>query len=480
MSQLGLSEPDLVQSICRECFYDFVKEFWETIIPEPPVWNWHIEYLCDELQVVAERVFRYQPKEYDVAINVPPGSTKSTLCSIMYPAWIWSRMPTARVISASYEHILALTFARRSRDIVQSEKWQHTFGRLQMKDDQNAKGFYENEKGGDRKAVGSEGQIMGSHGHFIIVDDPINPRVAVSETELQNINYWMDETLPSRKVDKAITPTILIMQRLHEDDPTGHLLKKNPQGVKHICLPCDDGWDVKPARLKLRYREQDGLLDPRRLSFDICSQMLRDLGELGYAGQMGQAPAPRGGGMFKVDRVHIDVPPIRSNFVRICRYWDKAATTAKENPGAAKTAGVLMGVDKQKRVWVLNVVRGMWDTGQRESIIKSVAGSDTPEILIGIEQEPGSGGKDSAKSTIANLAGYRVGANRPTGDKVLRADAFSIQVNAGNVYVPQGAAWWEDYRHEMQHFPNSTFKDQIDASSGAFSVITGRIKVGAL
>ena len=72
--------------LCKEEFFYFVKTFWDTIISEEPVWNWHIEYLCNEIQEMAERVFEGKPKEYDLIINISPGSTKSTICSRMFPA----------------------------------------------------------------------------------------------------------------------------------------------------------------------------------------------------------------------------------------------------------------------------------------------------------------------------------------------------------------------------------------------------------
>ena len=494
MSQVNLSEADLLQSITRESFYEFVREFWDTLIQEEPVWNWHIEYLCDELQVVAERVIAGKAKEYDLIINIPPGTTKSTICSQMFPSWVWTKMAWARFIAASYEHNLALNFARRSRDIVESEKYQAAYKfkkvddliipvspmdqegeSMALKDDQNAKGHYENIFTGDRKSVGAGGNITGSHGHFILVDDPINPKEAVSEAGLKNVNRWMSETLPSRKVDKAVTPTILIMQRLHQDDPTGHLLAKGRGNIKHICLPCDTSYDIKPARLKLKYvkpeGEEHGLLDPVRLSRAVLDEQRADLGEYGYAGQYGQSPVPLGGGMFKIDKINIDIPPLPIEFVVIVRYWDKAGT---KNAGA-HTAGVLMGIDQLKRFWVLDVVRGQWDSGTRERIIKQTAQNDAQhyegKVIVGLEQEGGSGGKESAENTVINLRGYTVRVDRPVGDKVTRADPYSVQVNIGNVYVPKGAEWWDAYRSELQFFPFSKYKDQVDASSGAFALV---------
>ena len=475
MQPAQLAEHDLTQSICRESFYEFVKEFWDTIIPERPVWNWHIEFLCDELQVVAERVFAGRPKAYDLIINISPGTTKSTLVSILYPAWIWTRMPTARMISGSYEQLLSLNFARKSRDVVKDEKYQAAFGPTLMRGDQDTKGFYENEDGGDRKAIGAGGNITGSHGHFILIDDPINPKEAVSPPGLKAINEWMDETLPSRKVDKAVTPTILVMQRLHQDDPTGHMLSKMEKAgrIRHICLPADDSYEIKPASLKARY--VDGLMDPKRLSRAILEEQRAALGEYGYAGQYGQSPVPRGGGMFQTERILADSPP-RHWAIRV-RFWDKAGTKG----GGAYTVGTLMGLDLQGRFWILDVIRHQLDSSSREALIRQTAEIDGVDIIVGVEQEPGSGGKESAENTVRNLRGFRVRVDRPTGDKVMRADPFSVQVNAGNVSIQKGAPWAREYLSELRFFPFGTYKDQVDSSSAAFALCNAqRRKVGAL
>ncbi len=116
---LEIDEYDLVASICRESFFDFVKEFWEEVIADTPVWNWHIPYLCGRLQRVAERVFEGKKREKNLVINIPPGTTKSTICSVMYPAWIWTRMPHARIIGASYSLLpVASDLSRKNRDII--------------------------------------------------------------------------------------------------------------------------------------------------------------------------------------------------------------------------------------------------------------------------------------------------------------------------------------------------------------------------
>jgi len=284
----------------------------------------------------------------------------------------------------------------------------------------------------------------------------------------------MTDTLATRKVEKAIVPTILIMQRLHQNDPTGFILDRtNGKGIKHICIPAEITDNVQPPELVKFY--QDGLMNPIRLSRSVLEES-RANGEYQYSGQFLQSPVPLGGGMFHpAELVYHKRIPKFTKFVKKVRYWDKAGTAG----GGAYTAGVLMGLDTKGAFWILDVRRGQWASNEREKIIKSTAILDTGNVVVGVEQEPGSGGKESAEATARNLAGFRVVLDRPTGDKALRADPFSVQVNCGNVNILMGE-WNHAFLDEMTYFPLSTYKDQIDAASGAFNRLATRKVVGGL
>ena len=466
--QIRLNEDDLVSSICKESFFEFVKEFWDVVIPETYIDNWHIEYLCNELQVDCERLFLSQPRLHDIVINISPGSTKSTIVSVLLPAWAWIRFPTCRSICGSHGASLALDLSRKSRMVVKSEKYQRIFSNIRLNRDQDSKSYFVNSKGGFRFCVGTGGSVVGMHAHLLIVDDPIDPQGAISEAELLSANKWMDETLATRKVDKEISLTILIMQRLHQNDCTANMLKKTDK-IKHICLPAEDSEHVKPEALKAFYNDDgDGnrLMDTTRLTKKTLDECKKKLGQYGFAGQFGQYPVPPGGGMFKTDRITITEPPRldQPNLwdQRFVRSWDKAST----QDGGCYTAGVKMGLDSKKRLWVLNVKHGQWGTDIREAVTKQTARMDGYDTDIMLEQEPGSGGKDSALATARNLMGYRVIIERPTGNKIYRADPLSVQVNNGNVFMAPGE-WNQDFLDEMRFFPLSTYKDQIDAASAA-------------
>ena len=171
--------------------------------------------------------------------------------------------------------------------------------------------------------------------------------------------------------------------------------------------------------------------------------------------------------MFHVDKFTFETIPPRKWKMRM-RYWDKAATKGS----GTHTVGVLMGKGEDDTFWVLDVVRGQWDTGTRERMIKLTAETDGIDVFVGVEQEPGASGKESAQATAKNLAGFKVRLDRPSGEKSERADPFSSQVNAGNVTLLKGP-WNHDYIQELRYFSaeNTKGKDQVDASSGAFKFV---------
>ncbi len=474
---VAFNEYQLVADVTRSDYYEFLKEMWEVINPEPLKLNWHIEFLCEELQKVMERVFLGLPKLYDLVINISPGTTKSSAASVFLTPWIWSRMPHCRVINGSHTQELVLDLSRKSRDVVLSEKYQTCFPHIQLREDQNTKGYFANTKGGFRFSCTVGGKTpTGMHAHAHIVDDPIDPAKALSDLETNTANSWLDETLSTRKVDKAVTPLILIAQRLAQNDPPGYYLSKKGKKIRHINIPAEVTENISPPELRRFYR--DGLMDPERLSREVLDEY-KTQGDYFYAGQFLQEPVPPGGGMFKTDRIHMESSaPEHSHFRKIVRYWDKAGSSKK---GAAWTVGVKMGVTKDiiPQYWLLDVIRFREESAQREKKIKDTAYADGPDVWIGIEQEGGSGGKESAENTIARLGGYRCKINIPRGDKEWRADPFSTQVNAGNVHMLR-AFWNKEFLEEVKYFPHSRFKDQVDASSGAFSLLFKlRRRVGA-
>ena len=464
-----------MRKMTQDSLYYFFNYFWDEYSKEDLKNNWHIEYITTELQEMAERVSLGLPKKYDLIINLPPGMSKTAMSTIMLPAWCWSKWYWMRFITASYTSGLSLESAEYSRDVIKSQKFRYLFPEIEIKQDKDTKTNYRVVKkerggriisGGNRFSTSVGGTLMGFHANIIILDDPIDPERANVESLLEQANRWIGQTLSTRKVDKRVTPIILIQQRLHQNDPTGNILYNRPDTIKYISLPGEIKnyrSQVSPEYLAKKYR--NNLLDPERLDWGVLKSLEQELGQYGYAGQIGQKPVPPGGGMFKTEAFqYIDEMPNPINVIRTIRYWDKAGTQG----GGAYTVGVKMHQVRNGTWVVSDVKRGQWASSQREQIIRATAEADGRGVEIWVEMEPGSGGKESAENTIRNLAGFSVYSDKPTGDKAKRADPYSVQVNNGNIQLLRGN-WNKDFVDEHQFFPYSTYKDQIDAAAGGWN-----------
>jgi predicted phage terminase large subunit-like protein len=210
----------------------------------------------------------------------------------------------------------------------------------------------------------------------------------------------------------------------------------------------------------------NGLLDSVRFNHAFLEGQRKKLGEYAYACQYDQSPIPRGQECFDTSKIKCRNAPPYDSFVQLCRFWDKSAGVSKGD----YTAGVLLGRMQDNTFWVLDVIRGRWNSFARETVMKETAERAGEAVLIGLEKERGSGGVHSRSISIRNLAGFSVKTAPITGSKEQRADAFSTQVNAGNVYC-QVASWNKEYLEELQYFPFGTHDDQVDASAGAFKFV---------
>jgi predicted phage terminase large subunit-like protein len=476
----ALKNPHAVtRELNNRSLYHFLQHFWSSCSAHTFSPNWHIEYICKELEQVAEQAGAKLPRLHDTIINIPPGSTKTLTCSIMFPAWCWTKWPWMRFITASYSAQLALESADYCRDLVKSDAFQRLYPDIRIKEDKDTKSNFKivytangrQFSSGGRYSTSVGATIMGFHGDILIIDDPLNPTQAASEIQLKIANDWMEQSLPTRKTNKDNTPTILIQQRLHQDDPTGHWLAKQKENIRHISLPGEIRnykKQLKPPEVEKYYI--DDLLDVNRISWKVLKDLEADLGQYGYAGQIGQDPTPPGGGMFKVDHFQfLSVRPEARTIVHTIRAWDKAGTA----DGGAYTAGVKMSKLMNGSWLVEDVKRGRWSSNERERIIRETAEADGLNVEVWLEQEPGSAGKEYAEGTIRNLAGFVCKAKTATGDKPTRADAFSVQVNIGAVSLMTGL-WNHLYLEELRFFPFSTFKDQTDASSLGFSQLVSK------
>ena len=294
-------------------------------------------------------------------------------------------------------------------------------------------------------------------------DDPHSVEGALSDLQRKTVLRVFSETVTTRLNSPERSAIVVVMQRLHEQDLSGHILKRE-LGYEHLCLPMEFEADR-------RCITAIGFRDPRGGRRALVPGALPGRG--GGARQAGDgrarhrravpaAPDPARRRAVPTDRfVVVDHPPEPSTIAHSIRYWDKAGT----KDGGAFTAGVLLHKLKDGRFCVAPLPARAVDALEREREIRQMAELDGKRIPIAIEQEPGSGGKESAETTIRNLAGWRVTADRPTGDKVVRAEPYAAQVQGGNVLLVKGA-WNRDFIDEHVSFPVGRAKDQVDASLG--------------
>lgn len=453
---------NIEKELCQRELSEFIKQAWHVIEPSQPyIHGWHIDAICEHLEAVTRGEINR------LLINVPPGTMKSLAVGVFWPAWEWGPkgMSSTRYVAASHNLGFSVRDNVRMRRLVSSdwfqERWPTPFAK-----DQNAKLNFQNKNTGFRQAM-AFGSMTGARGDRVIVDDPHSVEGAISDKERANTIRIFKETLPTRLNNPKTSAIIIVMQRLHTGDVSGVAIEEE-MGYEHLMLPME----FEPERRCVTSigfsdpRKVDGeLLFPKRFPKEVVDRDKKAMGEMASSGQFQQRPTPRGGGMFKVENISIGVP---QKIVRAVRYWDKAGTEG----GGCYTAGVKVGIDQDGRFWILDVVRGQWGAMKREMHILQCAQMDGFETRVYVEQEPGSGGKESAESTIRMLAGYVAYKDRVTGDKVTRAEPLSVQVEAGNVSLKK-AEWNKDFIEEARLFPVGKFKDQVDAAAGGFTKLTG-------
>ncbi len=439
----------------------------------PFVDNWHIGALCEHLQAVTAGQI---PK---LLINVPPGMGKSLITCVFWPAWEWTNDPTVRWFCASYDQRLSTRDAVRCRALL-SRPWYR--GRcaqpFRLTPEQNQKTYYETDQGGYRLATSIGGHGSGEHPDRIVCDDPHNVQQAESPLERQSVLDWWNLTMSTRGVSRNAR-RVIIMQRLHEDDLSGHVLGEGDW--VHLCLPMRSErgrMQVTPLGWTDPRTEEGTLLCPQQFSEVAVSRLEKALGLYGTAGQLQQRPVPREGGMFKASYFNQRVKAAPYDAQRV-RYWDRAAT----QDGGCYTAGTLLARSADGNWYVENVVHGQWEPDTRDAQILAAALRDrnrygpnrVPQICI--EQEPGSSGVDAYKHTARRLAGFRVCADRPTGAKEVRAEPWASQCAAKNVYLVEDDTWdIPGWIAEHCLFPMGKLNDRVDSASGAFGkLVNGRI-----
>lgn len=433
------------RTACKESLFEFVVSFWDEVIKEDPVYNWHIPYICNELEELAYVIINRLPKPYDLIINIPPGTTKSTICSIMFPAWLWAIDPTIRIITNSYSSDLSIELATKSRDIIWSDKYRRLFPEVEIRKDKSAKSAYENTAGGARYSTSTGGTITGKHAHVIINDDPLNPKQAVSDADRKAANEHT-KTLSSRKVDKKNTPTVVIMQRLHEEDVTGYMLSKAESRIKHICCPARLGTNVKPDELKDNYI--DGYLDPIRLDDAVLQEAEDLLGSYSYANQYDQLAAPQEGGLIKED--WFDIIDWQPEYANLTWHWvfDTAYTDDLNNDETA----ALCWAKYQNRIILRHAENVFLEFPELVRFTVSTTQQHGFTSKTKIYVEPKASGKSLVQAVRRGTKLNIIEDDNPIKDKKARVKDVTGMLEARRCVLIRGP-WNENFLHVVKMFP---------------------------
>ena len=454
---------------------DFIRLHWRQIDPSEYVHGWHIDLICEHLEAVNRGEIR------KLLINIPPRHMKSLSVAVAWPAWVWAQEkgplmgPGVGFFYASYALGLSVRDSVKCRRLIESASYQARWGeRFVLTSDQNTKIRFDNDQGGYRLATSVEGVSTGEGGNIIVVDDPQSLKDAMSETVRRSVLEWWTEAMPTRLNDPRVGAYVMIMQRLHEADLSGHVLEEG--GWTHLCLPARYESD-HPFVFASDPREAPGdLLWPERFGEAELDAM--KLSTYTAAGQLQQRPAPREGGMF--ERGWFEIIPQAPADARRVRYWDLAATKQQGGNDPDWTAGLRMSV--KDGIYYIEDVRRTRDTPHKiELLIKQTAELDkdlVPAPQIWMEQEGGSGGKNTIDHYARHvLPGYPFRGRPATGSKEANADPLSAAAEAGNVKLVKGP-WNADFLSEIEVFPLGSHDDQVDAASGALEKLSGPERLG--
>lgn len=258
----------------------------------PYEWNWHIGCIAEHL----EAVYRGEIKR--LIINVPPRTLKSYLVSAAFPAWVMGKKPSSKFILASYSGSLVEDHIVNCKNIMKDDWYRHCFPNVNIDPKKDTSSDFKTLERGRYYGAGILGTITGKGADYILCDDPLKPDEALSDTVRTETNKAIRNTLFTRFNDSRTGRFIMIMQRLHEDDPTGHLLQDG--GYYLLKLP-GEAID-RPTIVTLGERfwtmKKGDLLFPERLSREVLNEKRRDMLDYNYAGQFLQEPVPLGGGEF--------------------------------------------------------------------------------------------------------------------------------------------------------------------------------------
>ena len=477
----------------RRKLREFVEQGWHVLEPSAPFLpNLALNAICEHLQAVSEG------RIGDLVINVPPGTAKSLLTAVFWPAWVWIDHPETRWIFASYNSALATRDSVKCRTLIESAWYRERWGdRFELRDDQNEKRKFETDRTGYR-VIATIGAGTGERGDYVVMDDPHSVDGAESESERRSAVDWWTGTMSTRLNSFATGHRVVIAQRLHEADLSGELLEKG--GYELLRLPeefepenrCTTSIGWQDPRT-----EPGELLWPEHRTPEHLAKLKVQLGSYRYAGQYQQSPRPASGNIFKNhwwrywQPAGANLPPISvrdeegnglqvwpvdlpEHFDEVVLSWDM---TFKDTKSSDRVAGGVWAAKGAAR-FLLDQVCARLDFPKTVEAVRTQA-EKWPDAHRKLVED-----KANGPAVIAMLQGELSGliAVNPEGGKVARAHAVSAVVEAGNVFLPHPriAPWVDGYLAELSVFPNGRHDDQVDQTTQALNRLNSGARFGLI
>lgn len=466
--QLILTNHDLIEiekELCKRSLSEFVRRAWHVLEPANPyIHGWHVDAVCEHLEAITRGDLNR------LLINIPPGTMKSTLVSVFWPAWEWGpmSMPAMRIISSSHSESLAVRDTLKMRRLVASDWFQERWP-VRMTSDQNQKTYYENTSTGFRQAS-AVNSLTGKRGDRVIWDDPHNVKNANSEKEREAALETFSGTLPTRVNSPEKSAIIIVMQRLHENDVSGYILSHDLP-YEHLMLPME----YDPSRA---CTTSIGFTDPRTYEGELLfpgrfprhvverdkAQMTMQFGSYHVAGQFQQSPTPRGGGIIKTHwfQYYDGIPRIKYRVI----YADTAQKTKTHND---YTVFECWGYGEDGRIYLLDLIRGKYEAPELQRIAESfwIKQKNMNQIGIGTLRCMAIEDKSSGTGLIQNLKADKklkipVKEIPRSVDKVERGENAAPMIENGYVVLPRHAEWLPEFLQETEKFPNGAHDDQVD------------------
>ena len=449
----------------RRSLKAFIKNCWPTIEPGREFYdNWHIDAISEHLQAVINGDIKR------LVINIPPRHMKSISVSVALPAWTWTVQPQKRFLFASYASSLSIRDSVKCRRLIDSPWYQDHFGEMfKLTSDQNQKQRFDNDKTGQRIATSVDGALTGEGGDVIVIDDPHNVREAESQTVREGVLEWWDQAMQSRLNDPKTGAFIIITQRVHDKDLTGHILGNDLEGEwDHLCLPARyEIGHPTPTKSSLGFtdpRTKEGdLLWPQRIDEKTLGSLEKSLGSYGAAEQLQQRPMPKGGGILRAEWW---VPWENSKLPEIdfvIQSWDTAFSTKERTSYSARTTwGVFKKAGQTNAIAV-----DMWYDRVAYPDLRRIAQEAyemyDPDVVL-IEK------KASGQSLLQDLrvAGVPVLEYLPDRDKEARAHAASALLEDGRIWYPYDRRWAKNLIDICAAFPAGENDDIVDTCTQAW------------